>query len=43
MDARTCARMRAIAVGLMEREDTWAVEIGAGGITLMIRRSTGTS
>ncbi|MEU1543933.1 Uma2 family endonuclease [Actinacidiphila glaucinigra] len=36
MDARTYARMRAIADELMEREDTWAVEIGEGVITMMM-------
>lgn len=28
--------MRAIAEELMEREDTWAVEIGEGVITMMM-------
>ncbi|WUD74933.1 hypothetical protein OG937_26165 [Streptomyces sp. NBC_00510] len=34
MEAKTYARMRVIADELREREDTWAVEIGEGVITL---------
>ncbi|MDX2853729.1 Uma2 family endonuclease [Streptomyces sp. PA03-3a] len=36
MHAKAYARMRAIADELMEREDTWAVEIGEGVITMMM-------
>ncbi|MDX3096754.1 Uma2 family endonuclease [Streptomyces sp. ME19-03-3] len=36
MDAKTYARMRAVATELMEHEDTWAVEIGEGVITMMM-------
>ncbi|MGW3244285.1 Uma2 family endonuclease [Streptomyces sp. NPDC001070] len=36
MDAKTYARMRAVAEDLMTREEAWAVEIGEGVITMMM-------
>ncbi|WP_431945682.1 Uma2 family endonuclease [Actinacidiphila sp. bgisy167] len=34
MDAKTYARMRALAMELLERGDAWAVEIGEGVVTM---------
>ncbi len=36
MDAKTYARMRAVAEELMLREEAWAVEIGEGVVTMMM-------